>query len=362
MVVLDSVCENSAQDIRHLIRLVVEGETLSEDCAAGAMRLIMENTASPAQIAAFLTALRLKGETVTEIVSMARVMREFCHRISPRVRGVLVDTCGTGGDSVKTFNVSTISALVVAGTGVPVAKHGNRSVTSKCGSADLLEALGVNITASPETVDKCIERAGIGFMFAPVFHPAMKHVIGPRREIGIRTVFNVLGPLTNPAGAKAQVVGVYDPGLTEKLAKVLSGLGVNFGYVVHGLIGLDEISTIGPTKVSEVDDGVVRTYEVSAKDFGLKDGVLEDILGQDVSESVLVAVRILKGLEPRKEDIVLANAAAALSAAGKAKDFVEGVQIAKESLESGAAFEKLRRLIIESGGDIEKLERLEEKL
>jgi len=362
MVVLDSVCKNSVQDIRHLIRLLVEGESLSEDYAAEAMRLIMENTATPAQIAAFLTALRFKGETVTEIVSMARVMRGFCHRITPRVNGILVDTCGTGGDRVKTFNVSTISALVVAGAGVPVAKHGNRSVTSKCGSADLLEALGVNIVASPETVERCIERVGIGFMFAPVFHPAMKHVVGPRREIGIRTVFNILGPLTNPAGAEAQVVGVYDPRLTEKLAKVLSGLGVNRGYVVHGLIGLDEISTIGSTKVSEVENGDVQTYEVSAKDFGLKEGVLGDILGQGVSDSALIAVRILKGFESRKENIVLLNASAAFSAAGKAKSFVEGIQIAKVSLESGAAFEKLRQLIIESGGDITLLERLEEKL
>ncbi|MEM3162435.1 MAG: anthranilate phosphoribosyltransferase, partial [Candidatus Bathyarchaeia archaeon] len=236
--------------IREAIENLVNREGLSYREASESMKEIMSGEATPSQIAAFLTALRMKGETVEEIMAFASVMRSFCHKINPRVSGRLVDTCGTGGDRIKTFNVSTAAAFVVAGAGVPVAKHGNRSVTSKSGSADVLEHLGLNLNVPHETVEKAIEKIGVGFMFAPMFHPAMKHAAGTRREIGIRTVFNILGPLTNPAMANAQVIGVYDAGLVDKMAHVLRGLGLQEAMVVHGLDGLDEISTVGETLIA----------------------------------------------------------------------------------------------------------------
>jgi len=273
-------------------------------------------------------------------------MREFASKISPQVQGTLVDTCGTGGDKVKTFNISTISAFVASGAGVPIAKHGNRSVTSKAGSADLLEALGVNLNLTPEQVEKLIEEIGIGFMFAPLFHGAMKHAIGPRKEIGIRTVFNILGPLTNPAEAEAQVLGVFSPELTEVMAEVLGKLGVKRALVVHGLEGLDEISIAGETKVSELNNGKVESYTLTPEDFGIKRADIKDVLGSSAEENARVALSILRDKEnSAKRDIVVINSAAAVYVAGKAKSFEEAAKIAQEAIDSGRAYEKLKALV-----------------
>ncbi|UCE57798.1 MAG: anthranilate phosphoribosyltransferase, partial [Candidatus Bathyarchaeota archaeon] len=261
-----------------ILRLV--GETdLSYEEAQEIMKEIMSGKATSAQIAAFLAALRMKGESVNEITAFTKVMKDYCHQIHPRVEERLVDTCGTGGDRIKTFNISTTAAFVAAGAGVAIAKHGNRSVTSKSGSADVLERLGLNLNLEPKAVEKVIERVGIGFMFAPAFHPAMKYAIGPRRELGIRTVFNVLGPLTNPADANAQLLGVYDRKLTEPLAYSLKNLGCHEAMVVHGLDGLDEISTIGKTVISWLREDEVTTVETVPKDFDIKLARPEDIKG-----------------------------------------------------------------------------------
>jgi anthranilate phosphoribosyltransferase len=306
----------------------------------------------------------MKGETIDEISALAAVMREFCKRIYPKAPGRLVDTCGTGGDRVKTFNISTTAAFVVAGAGVTIAKHGNRSVTSKSGSADILEELGFNLNSSPDMVKQSIEEVGIGFMFAPVFHGAMKHAIGPRREIGIRTVFNVLGPLTNPANATAQLLGVYDKTLIEPLVYVLRKLSCEEAMVVHGLDGLDEISTIGRTAVAQLKEGKVSLLEVAPKDFGVKLAKPEDIKGTTPEQSAELTFRILYGCEKDggpKRDIVLVNAAAGTVVGGKADDFRHGVELARESIDSGAAYKKLKGLIKASGGGMLQLERLESK-
>ncbi|MDI6820191.1 MAG: anthranilate phosphoribosyltransferase [Candidatus Hodarchaeaceae archaeon] len=292
-----------------IIGKLIDRKDLTDAEAEGAMKCIMSGEATPAQIGSFLTALRMKGETIAEITAFARVMREFAARINPNVNGLLVDTCGTGGDKIKTFNISTAATFVAAGAGVVIAKHGNRSVTSRAGSADVVEALGVRIDLQPREVKRVIEGTGIGFMFAPVFHGAMKHAIGPRREMGVRTVFNVLGPLTNPAGAQAQVVGVYDVALAEKLAHVLARLGCERAMVVHGLGGLDEISTIGVTQISEVFDGGVRSYTISPEDFGIRRASPHAIAGEDAAENALTMLRVLRGEEGPKRDIVLLNAA-----------------------------------------------------
>jgi anthranilate phosphoribosyltransferase len=348
--------------IQVAIEKLVELKDLTEDEAEGTMKCIMKGEATPAQIGSFLTALRLKGESVEEITSFARVMREFAARINPRVKGVLVDTCGTGGDKIKTFNISTAAALVTAGAGIPIAKHGNRSVTSKAGSADVLEALDVKIDLAPPDVERCIEKIGFGFMFAPVFHGAMKYATPVRREICIRTVFNILGPLTNPANAQAQVLGVYDLGLTEVLANVLVGLGIERAMVVHGLDGLDEISNTGRTQISEVKEGEVRTYEVEPEDFGLKPAKPEDIRGYDKEGNAALMIKLLKGEGGPHRDVVLMNSAAAVMVGGKASDFKEGVEAAREAIDSGKAYEKLQKLIKETGGDVSKLEDLEGRL
>jgi anthranilate phosphoribosyltransferase len=289
-------------------------------------------------------------------------MREFATRINPKVGGILVDTCGTGGDKVKTFNISTAVALVAAAAGVPIAKHGNRSVTSKAGSADVLEALGVKIDLDPPKVERCIEEIGFGFMFAPVFHGAMKYATPVRREIGIRTVFNILGPLTNPANAQAQVLGVYDRGLTETLANALVGLEVKRAMVVHGLDGLDEISNLGMTQISEVEGSEVRTYMVEPKDFGFYRARPEDIKGYDKDGNAILMIKLLNGDDGPKRDIVLMNSAAAMIVGGKAPNFKDGVEIAREAIDSGKAYEKLRALIRATGGDMSKLEALEARL
>jgi anthranilate phosphoribosyltransferase len=328
------------------------------------MKEIMSGKATDAQIGAFLTALRLKGETAEEITAFTAVMKQCCHRIRPHVEGRLVDTCGTGGDKIKTFNISTTAAFVVAGADIAVAKHGNRSVTSKCGSADVLERLGLNLNVSPEEVESAIEEVGVGFMFAPAFHPAMKYAIGPRREVGIRTVFNVLGPLTNPAGANAQLLGVYDQRLTEPLAYALKSLGCEEAMVVHGVDGLDEISTVGKTVISWLRNSEVTTKEVGPKDFGVKQAKTKDIKGTTPEESAEIVFKILNcivAVDDPKREIVQVNGAAAIIAAGKADDFGYGVEVARESIESGAAYRKLKELIKFSRGDQSKLEQLEKE-
>jgi anthranilate phosphoribosyltransferase len=334
--------------IQEAIRLVAEGETLTRDSAAAAMRQIMEGEATPAQIAALLMGLRVRGETVDELTGFATVMRDKCLRIHPR-QANLVDTCGTGGDKVKTFNISTIAAFVAAGAGVAVAKHGNRSITSRCGSADLLEALGVNLAPPPEVVQACIDEIGIGFLFALAFHPAMKYAAPVRREMSIRTVFNLLGPLTNPAGARAQVLGVFSAEWTEPLAQVLCNLGAERAFVVHGMEGLDELSTVGESRVAEVREGRVAAFTLRPQDVGLEPARPEDLAGSDAAASAQTALAILGGEPGPRRDIVLLNAAAAIVAGGRAEDLGQGIAAAAESLDSGAALEKLERLKMGTG-------------
>ncbi|MHB0935609.1 MAG: anthranilate phosphoribosyltransferase [Armatimonadota bacterium] len=329
--------------IHEALMKLLRSESLTVDEAAEVMNVIMDGEATPAQIASLLTALRMKGESVEEIAGFAGVMRDKAVRIHPK-RVPLIDTCGTGGDRLKTFNISTAAAFVVAGAGVAVAKHGNRSVTSKSGSADVLEELGVNLAVPPECVEACIEQIGIGFLFAQRFHPAMKYAAPVRREIGIRTVFNILGPLTNPAGADCQVIGVYDPDLTAPLAEVLGLLGSRRAFVVHGMIGLDEWSTSGATRVSELRDGEVITRFFTAADFGLAEAAPDDLLGGPPVENADTMQRMFRGEGGPKRDIVLLNAAAALVATGHAQDIPAGLQQAAVSLDSGAALEKLQAL------------------
>ncbi len=329
--------------VHEALLVLLRHEALPTEDAAAVMRVIMEGEATPAQIAALLTALRMKGETVEEIAGFARVMREKAVRIAPHCPR-LVDTCGTGGDKLKTFNISTAAAFVVAGAGVPVAKHGNRSVTSKSGSADVLESLGVNLAVPPELVQRCIEEIGVGFLFAQHFHPAMRYAGPVRREIGIRTIFNILGPLTNPAGAAYQLMGVYDAHLTEPLAQVLGLLGSTRAFVVHGLLGLDEWSTAGATQVSELCDGAVTTRIVTAADLGLPEAAPEALAGGTPPENAALILRLFRGEGGPKRDIVLVNAAAALVAAGQASAMADGLQQAAVALDSGAALEKLEAL------------------
>ncbi|MEM0192019.1 MAG: anthranilate phosphoribosyltransferase [Candidatus Korarchaeum sp.] len=351
--------------IREAIKKLISGQDLTQDEAYASMREVMSGEATSAQIAAFLTALRIKGETVDEIVSFATVMREFCLKITPKVRGRLIDTCGTGGDKVKTFNVSTAAAFIVAGVGIPVAKHCNRSITSKSGSADVLEYLGLNLEAPQDVVQRAIERTGIGFLFAPSFHPAMRNASGPRREIGIRTVFNILGPLTNPAPLDAQVVGVCDAGLVEKVASALKRLGIREAMVVHGLDGLDEISNIGKTSISWLKGGEIRTFEVSPEDLGVKRCPPERLVCSNIQESAEVIFKILYGClragDPRR-DLVVINAAAGIIVGGESDEFTHGIELAQESIESGRAYEKLKEVLrTYEGSDIGRLEELEEK-
>jgi anthranilate phosphoribosyltransferase len=341
--------------ITEALRALVERRHLTRIEAAAAMEAIMSGAATNAQIAAFLTALRMKGETVEELVGFAQVMRQKAVRVRARSeelaaltgtdREMLIDTCGTGGDAAGTFNVSTATAFVVAGAGLKVAKHGNRSVSSLCGSADVVETLGIHLELSPPKVARCIEEVGIGFLYAPLLHTAMKHVMAARREMGIRTVFNLLGPLTNPAGANAQVIGVYAAALTEPLARVLAELGTVRAFVVHGADGLDEISNTGESRIAEVREGVVRTFTVRPEDFGLPRASMADLQGGDREENARIIRAILDGEPGPKRDIVLMNAAAALVAGGCARDFKEGVALAARAIDSGAARAKLEALI-----------------
>ena len=279
--------------IKEAINKVINNQDLSQEEAISTMNEIMSGEATPAQIASFITALRMKGETVDEITGCAKVMREKVTRINTK-SDLLVDTCGTGGDSAHTFNISTTAAFVAAGAGLKIAKHGNRSVSSKCGSADVLKELGVNIEADANTVAKCIDEVGIGFLFAPMLHPAMTYAIGPRREIGIRTIFNILGPLTNPAGATTQVLGVYDPKLTETLAKVLNNLGSKHVFVVHGSDGLDEITITGKTYVAELVNGEVRSFTIDPEDFGISKADVSSLAGDTAEENARITLSVLK--------------------------------------------------------------------
>lgn len=329
--------------IREAISLIVQNINLSESEMAECMKEIMEGKATDAQVGSFLTALRIKGETIEEITAAAKIMREKATTINAP-KGV-IDTCGTGGDMSHTFNISTATAIVVASIGIPIAKHGNRSVSSRSGSADVLEALGMKIDLPPDKVERCLKETGFGFLFAPLFHPAMKYAIGPRREIGIRTVFNILGPLSNPAGAKRQVLGVFADRLTEPLAQVLGNLGAEDVMVVHGEDGLDEITISNGTRISRFKDGKVDTFYVTPEDFGLERADVKELVGGDKDDNARILLQILRGEKGPKRDIVLINSAAALAVAGKVENFKEAVAIAAEAIDSSKAMKKLEEIV-----------------
>ncbi len=344
--------------VRDWLEKLVRREDLSEEEARSAMEFIMSGEATPAQIGAYITALRMKGETVDEITGSARAMRAMA--VTLEVRGpavalesdglnqaeeTVVDTCGTGGDNANTFNISTAVAFVAAGQGLTVAKHGNRAISSRCGSADVLERLGVNLKLTPEQVKQCIAEVGIGFLFAPLYHLAMKHAIGPRREIGVRTIFNLLGPLANPARANAQVLGVYEPELVEKMAEVLLRLGLKRAMVVHGHGTLDEFSLFGPSRVAEVTAGGVKGYTVTPDDFGLPLAKPAELDGGDAERNAAILREIFDNTAGPKLNAVLMNAAAVFKVTGQAADFRQGVELARDSIASGRARAKLQQLI-----------------
>ena len=338
-----------------LHRIATHGQSLSRQDARAVMAEVLSGKCTDSQIAGLLVGLRMKGETVEEIVGFAEAIRaaaiplnlknDSALDVSDTERDALVDTCGTGGDTSGTFNISTATAFVVAGAGVRVAKHGNRSISSKCGSADVMEALGVNINLPPERLVECLKQVGIAFLFAPLVHSAMKHVQTARRELKLRTVFNLLGPLTNPARASAQVVGVYSAELVDKLAEALSMLGVRRALVVHGMDGLDEITITGPTRIAEVRDSEVHTYEVTPEEFGMPRARLEDISGGDAAANAAIIRAVLDGTQSARRDVVLLNAAAALVAAGKANHLSDAFPLAVESIDSNAAKKKLNDMV-----------------
>lgn len=336
------------------LQKIVDGRDLSLEEAEALLGEVF-NGSTDAQIGALLIALRMKGESISEIAGFARKMRASAVRISPEVKGTLVDTCGTGGDATNTINVSTAAAIVSASCGIPVAKHGNYAVSSKCGSANVLSELGVNISPQPEEVQRMIETVGIGFMLAPLFHPAMKRVGPLRKELGMRTIFNILGPLTNPAGAKAQVMGVYDPALCEKLANVLKILGTDRAMIVHGS-GMDEITNTGKTQVSELRDGQVRNYSIQPQDFGYPAAKPEEIAGGAPQENARKLVRVMQGERSRGRDIIAMNSGAAVYVSGRAQTLAEGMMMAEEALDSGKALQTLKRMVA-ANGDPAKLER-----
>lgn len=336
------------------IQKLIQHQSLTSDEAELAIKSIFTD-ATDAQIAAFLTALKLKGETPAEIAGLARGMKKAANIINPKVKGNLVDTCGTGGDSTGTINVSTAAALVAAGAGVPVAKHGNYSITSKSGSADVLKELGIKIDSTPQEVEKTIEKVGIGFMLAPVFHPSMKRVGQIRKDLGFRTVFNILGPLTNPANAKAQVIGVFDASLCEPMANVLNILGTKKALVIHGS-GMDEISNISETQVVELNDGKTTKYRLNPEKLGVKSARSEEIAGGTPEQNAKDIVEVLKGRQGAKRDIIAINAGAAIMVGGKASTLAEGIIIANNSIDSGAALNKLKDFV-NAAGDPEKLAR-----
>ena len=328
--------------IKEAINMLVNKINLTEPESAECMKEIMEGKVTDAQIGAFLAGLRMKGETVEEITGAAKIMRAKALAIKAP-EGVL-DTCGTGGDMSHTFNISTTTAFVVAGAGVPVAKHGNRSVSSRSGSADVLEALGVKIDLPPGKVEKCLFETGFGFLFAPLFHPAMKYAVGPRREMGIRTIFNILGPITNPANARRQILGVFANRLTEPLAMVLGNLGAVDAMVVHGEDGLDEVSISGRTNVSRFTNGEVRNFHIAPEDFGLWRSGIEHIRGGEKEENAAITLSVLNGEKGPRRDIVLMNSAVALVSAGKTEDFKTAFGIAEDSIDSGRALKKLEEV------------------
>lgn len=329
--------------LKDFIAQVIVGQDLSQRQAQQAMQVIMSGQAGDVQISALLTALRIKGETSAEITGFAQTMRDYAVKIHCNNKQ-LIDTCGTGGDKKGTFNVSTTVAFVVAGAGLTVAKHGNSGVSSSCGSADVLRALGIEIQLPPEVVAKMITDINIGFLYAPSFHTAMKYAAKPRKELGFRTIFNLLGPLTNPANAHCQLIGVYEPALTVKIGEALQGLGVQRAMVVHSFDGMDEISTLAPTQVTEVNNHEIKSYIINPLDYGFAGGTEDEYQGGTAEENAATIVEILKGQRGRKRDIVLINAAAALFVADKVATLAEGVAVAKESIDSGAAFEKLIEL------------------
>ena len=328
--------------IREAIEKLIRGADLTQEEAAQVMEEIMTGEATPAQFGAFVIGLRLKGETVDEMTGLAAVMRDKSLKVD--FSGPSVDTCGTGGDDLGTFNISTVAAFVVAGAGIAVAKHGNRAMTSKSGSADVLEKQGVKIDLGPEGVKRCMEEVGIGFMFAPRFHPAMKFAVQPRREIGVRTVFNILGPLTNPAGAEAQVLGVPTDSVGEKMVQVLQRLGSERAIVVHAEDGLDEISLNSNTSIWDLKDRSIKHYTIGPDDLGLAPASLQSLAGGSVEENADTMTEVLKGASGPRRDVVVANAAGGIVAGGKAADLREGVQVAQESIDSGRALEKLELL------------------
>lgn len=329
--------------LKEAVQKLIRKGNLTEEEMFAAMSEIMEGQAPPVLTGSFLTALRIKGETVEEITGAARAMREKARKIPGEMRGLL-DTCGTGGDESRTFNISTTVAFVLAGAGLPVAKHGNRAMSSKCGSADLLEALGIKVDLPPEQVTACIKTAGIGFLFAPVFHTAMKHATGTRKELGFRTIFNLLGPLTNPAEADYQIVGVFDPRLTTTLADVLGQLGVRRCMVFHGAGGLDELSLAGPNRVALFDGGETVEQEIRAEDLGLTPAENAALVGGDALENSRITLEVLSGSDGPRRDVVLLNAAAAFMVTGVASDLRTGVELARRSIDSGAAMERLKQL------------------
>ncbi|HKZ48126.1 MAG TPA: anthranilate phosphoribosyltransferase [Thermoplasmata archaeon] len=342
--------------IREAIALAAERRDLPPEVADAAMRELMEGAATPAQVAAFLVALRMKGETAAELLAFARVMREKCTRIHPANGSPVVDLCGTGGAPLKTFNISTVASLVVAAAGVRVAKHGNRSFTSACGSADLLEALGVRIDLEPPEARRVLEEVGMCFLFAPKFHPAMRHVALPRKEVGLRTVFNILGPLTNPAGASAQLMGVFSPSLVGTVPEVMRGLGVERALVVHNELGADEILPTGRTFVGELEDGEVRRSVLRVEELGLEPTRPEDVANVPPPEAARRALAVLRGEDGGLSDTVAINAAAGLLVAGRVARLDEGMEIARDLLDGGRALELLRRLATATGGDLTILE------
>lgn len=331
--------------MKEAIQKVADRQNLTEKEAKNVMNIMLSGDATQAQIGAFLTAMRMKGETLDELTGFAAVLKEKAEHIAPKVSNY-VDLVGTGGDRNFTFNISTTSAFVVAGAGLPIAKHGNRSISSKSGAGDVLEALGVNIMAEPEQVEKCVEEVGIGFMFAQTFNKSMKYVGQARKDMGIRSVFNILGPLANPSDAKCMVVGVYNPSLTDLIANAMSRLGVLSGFVISGEDNMDEFTLTGKTTVSEIKDGKVTTYEVTPEQFGLKRAAMEELQGGDGAENAKITTAILKGEEKgAKRDIVLLNAGATLYAGGVADSIADGIKKAAESIDSGKAYAVLEKLV-----------------
>ncbi len=339
--------------MREFIETVIQGKNLSSIQAKSAFKAIMDGDATVPQVAAFIVALRMKGESVEEITAAAEVMREKVTKILPDKETCLVDTCGTGGDGSNTFNISTAAAVVAAGAGAVVAKHGNRSVSSKSGAADVLEALGVNIMIDPSQMKTCLDQAGIGFLFAPTLHKAMKHAAPARKEIGVRTIFNLLGPITNPAFAKRQLLGVFSPHLTEPMANVLKNMGSVRVFVVHGCNSMDEVSLSGPTQVSELNNGHVTTYNVVPEQYGLKRAPIETLQGGTPPTNAAIIKDLLNGVKGAPRDVVILNAAFALCAAGLCDKPEDGIKLAKRSIDSGAASQKLA-LLIQITNDLRK--------